>query len=144
MTADTTDTTPRPKALGPHGLAQQVDCRICSAGTKQPCVGDDGTPRTDPHHSRWMRYQRLVRRQPFVAVALRDIAPGLRAGDPLVCVATDRGAEFDVVGDGLGRRFTTPSTVDASAVDFRAFLDERGGRSAVGRHGRRRAHAEAS
>lgn len=145
MTIDSIEPTtpPRTRPLGPHGLAQRVDCRICAAGTNQPCLDGNGSPRTDPHHSRWTRYQRLVRRRPFIAVVLRDLPPALRPGDVLVCVASDRGGTVDVIGDGTGRRFTTPTTVDASAVDFRAFVDERGGHDRVGRRGRRHGRVNA-
>ena len=110
-------------ALGPHALAQRVPCTICRAMTGMPCVDADGGERTDPHHSRWIRYQHLIRQRPFTAVVRRKVDDLVEVDDVLLCVATDESGRLRVLADGLGHQ-TRPEYIDARAVEFRSFVEE--------------------
>ncbi|MDO5712688.1 MAG: hypothetical protein Q4P32_13260 [Micrococcales bacterium] len=122
-------------ALGPHALAQRVPCTICHAGTSEPCLESDGTERADPHHSRWIRYQHLMRQRPFTAILREPVDERLAVGDVLLCVATPEARTLRVLTDGMGHR-QGPETVDARAVEFCAFIEETA-RRAMPRRGAR-------
>ncbi|WP_226343842.1 zinc finger domain-containing protein [Agilicoccus flavus] len=131
---------PSPRlVLGPHGLAQRVPCRICGATVGQPCTADD-VARDDPHHSRWIGYQKTMRTRPFLAVIVHDIDADLRAGDVVTCASAENGRDVRILGDTLGRpRRAEP--VSAGDVEFRAFVGESGERRSPRPGAVRRAHA---
>ncbi len=126
--------------LGPHDLAQRVSCAICSSDIGMPCH-DDGVLRADPHHSRWIMYQRLIRDRPFTAT-VRATRDGYTEGELLVCVTALDGSHLDVLSDppaGVERS----TSIENRFVRFQSFVDESAARSAL-RHagrGRRIRHA---
>lgn len=130
------DNTPRQKALGPHDLARRVPCTICLVETGAPCRDNDGTERNDPHHSRWIRYQHLMRQRPFTAIVREAVDERLSVGDVLLCVATREPRTLRVLADGRGSQ-GGPEVIDAGAVEFRAFIEETV-RTGPGRHPRPR------
>ena len=109
-------------ALGPHDLARRVPCTICRAQTGDPCRDPDDSVRNDPHHSRWIRYQHLMRQRPFTAVVREDV-DSLRVGDVLLCVTTAEPRTLRVLADGMGPH-EGPEFIDARIVEFRAFVEE--------------------
>lgn len=119
--------------LGPHDLAQRVPCTICSSDVGTPCH-DAGAVRDDPHHSRWIMYQRLIRERPFTAT-VRSTADGYAEGELLVCVTAVDGTHLDVLSE-------PPAGVERSArvsnrfVRFQAFVDESAARTALRHAGR--------
>ncbi len=123
MTAIVDGVPARHIALGPHDLARRVPCTICRADTGAPCLDPDGLERTDPHHSRWIRYQHLMRQRPFTAIVRQAVDERLSVGDVLLCVATPEARTLRILADGMG---TTdgPEFIDARAVEFRAFIEE--------------------
>lgn len=125
MTAIVDGRQSRQVALGPHDLARRVPCSICRAGTGKPCQDNDGSERNDPHHSRWIRYQHLMRQRPFTAVVREPVDEHLHLGDVLLCVATPEARTLRVLADGLGNK-GGPEFVDARAVEFRAFIEDTG------------------
>ncbi|MDO5699685.1 MAG: hypothetical protein Q4G51_17105 [Dermatophilus congolensis] len=119
--------------LGPHDLAQRVTCNICSSDIGTPCH-DSGTVRDDPHHSRWINYQRLIRERPFTAT-VRQTADGYTEGELLVCVTALDGSHLDVLSEppaGVERE----SRVSNRFVRFQSFVDESAARNALRHAGR--------
>lgn len=135
MTA-TVGSTPSRIALGPHDLARRVPCTICRAETGAPCLDPDDSIRTDPHHSRWIRYQHLMRQRPFTAVVREPVDPSMNVGDVLLCVATAEPRTLRVLADGMGTH-TGPELIDARSVEFRSFIEEPASRLTPRRAGRR-------
>lgn len=129
--------SPRP-ALGPHGLAQRVPCRICKVATGEPCV-DAATTRSDPHHSRWIRYQQSIRTQPFHAIVLRDVGDDVCAGDLVTCVSDPAHHRFTIVADTLGR-LANEEPVATRDVEFRGFIGDLADRRILRPGAARRAH----
>lgn len=123
MTAIVDGRPARHVALGPHDLARRVPCTICRAETGAPCLDEAGAERTDPHHSRWIRYQHLMRQRPFTAIVREPTDERLRVGDVLLCVATPEPRTLRVLADGMGSQ-QGPEFVDARTVEFRAFIEE--------------------
>ena len=122
MTAIVDRKRARQVALGPHDLARRVPCSICRADTGKPCQDNDGE-RSDPHHSRWIRYQHLMRQRPFTAIVREAVDERLSVGDVLLCVATREPRTLRVLADGRGSQ-DGPEVIDAGAVEFRAFIEE--------------------
>lgn len=120
--------------LSPHDLAQRVPCRICGADLGVPC-SDEDQPRDDPHHSRWIRYQRLIRERPFTGT-VRHTRDGFTAGEVLVVVSSAEGGHLEVLTDPP-TGVTRSSHIPARWVRFQAFVDEAAGRTALRRAGRR-------
>ncbi len=119
--------------LGPHDLAQRVQCTICSSEIGTPCH-DNGTVRDDPHHSRWIMYQRFIRERPFTAT-VRRTSDGYAEGELVVCVTAADGAYLDVLSDppaGVERI----SRVSNRFVRFQSFVDESAARTALRHAGR--------
>lgn len=139
MTATVGSAAPRNIALGPHDLAQRVPCTICHADTGEPCLESDGGQREDPHHSRWIRYQHLMRQRPFTAILREPVDERLSVGDVLLCVATPEARTLRILTDGLGQR-GGPEFVDAGAVEFCAFIEESARLATPRRTARARAH----
>ncbi len=139
MTATLGSGSPRHIALGPHDLAQRVPCTICRADTSEPCVEAEGVVREDPHHSRWIRYQHLMRQRPFTAILREPVDERLNVGDVLLCVATPEARTLRILTDGLGQR-GGPEFVDARAVEFRAFIEESARMATPRRAARARGH----
>ncbi len=138
MTATLDAGAPRHIALWPHDLAQRVPCTICHAGTGEPCLESD-MPRDDPHHSRWIRYQHLMRQRPFTAILREPVDERLSVGDVLLCVATPEARTLRILTDGLGQR-GGPEFVDARAFEFCAFIEESARLATPRRAARARAH----
>lgn len=141
MTATVGTTPNRQLALGPHDLAQRVPCTICHAVTGAPCTEPDGLERVNPHNSRWIRYQHLMRQRPFTARVVQPVDERVEVGDLLLVVATPEGNVLRVLPDGMGSR-DLPEYIDAGAVDFQAFVEDarhgvRGQRGAARRPARR-------
>lgn len=139
-----TDTTSAPRsgrhvALGPHDLAQRVPCTICRATAGEPCLESDGDERADPHHSRWIRYQHLMRQRPFTAVVRERVDERLAVGDILLCVATPEARTLRVLADGMGHR-QGPEFIDAGTVEFCSFIEESARMSVPRRNARSRTH----
>ncbi len=111
--------------LSPHALAQRVPCIICDASTGVSCVDADGLARLDAHHSRWIRYQHLMRDRPFTAVLRREVDDHLRSGDVVVCVSAQDGSGLDLLADGLGRK-DARGPLDARDVEFQSFIEDTG------------------
>ncbi len=133
----------RQVALGPHDLAQRVPCTICRATAGEPCLESDGGERADPHHSRWIRYQHLMRQRPFTAVVREAVDDRLVVGDILLCIATPEARTLRILADGLGQR-QAPEFIDASAVEFCSFIEESARMAAPRRNARSRPHLGAT
>lgn len=120
--------------LSPHDLAQRVECKICGAGLGATCH-DQGEIRSDPHHSRWIMYQRLVRERPFTAT-VRAARPGFAENETIVVMTSVEGGHLDVLSEppfGV----TRASRIPRRWVRFEAFVDEPSARAAMRSAGRR-------
>ncbi|MBO3143650.1 zinc finger domain-containing protein [Dermatophilus congolensis] len=120
--------------LSPHDLAQRVPCRICAAEIGAPCT-DDGALREDPHHSRWIMYQRSIRERPFTAT-IRSTGDGFTEDEVVIVVTSLEGGHLEVLSEPPSG-VTRPSQIPARRVRFQAFVDDSRARSAL-RHAARR------
>lgn len=128
-----TSTSGRQLFLSPHDLAQRVACRICGADLGTPC-SDEGEVRDDPHHSRWIQYQRLIRERPFTGT-VRSTRDGFTEGEVLVVVSSADG-HLEVLS-AAPSGVTRSNHIPAWWVYFQAFVDEAAGRTALRQAGRR-------